>query len=321
MSGATTRRRRRARSARKFGAEMVDEILVPVGTRDFSPILLKIQQAKPDIVAAAVGGDDFKVMRQQVVDMKLDRKPAWLNNQQDWPDVYGLGIDSVFGVFGTTWYHKLEAARRRRFREALSGALARHAHRCARQRLLQRLRGDARVAAGDRARRAAPTTSRSSRRSKGARCRRADRMQHHDAYIDPVSHHVQQTVYLATGNDKPVDNTDYFKILSCGRRRRRRATSTRRGTASCSPTTTRRATRCDGIAGAGAGSPLRPAPAQIRMDFILHLAAASGQRAGARPAVRAGGARLHADHRRDGGDQPRAWLAVRAGRLCRAGRS
>jgi branched-chain amino acid transport system substrate-binding protein len=64
----------------KFGAEMIDEILVPVGTRDFSPILLKIQQAKPDIVAAAVGGDDFKVMRQQVVDMKLDRKPAWLNN-------------------------------------------------------------------------------------------------------------------------------------------------------------------------------------------------------------------------------------------------
>jgi branched-chain amino acid transport system substrate-binding protein len=39
-------------------------------------------------------------------------------------------------------------------------------------------------------------------------------MQHHDAYIDPSSHHVQQTIYLATGNDKPRDDTDYFKILS-----------------------------------------------------------------------------------------------------------
>lgn len=41
----------------------------------------------------------------------------------------------------------------------------------------------------------------------------ADRMQHHDAYIDPDSHHVQQTVYLATRNDKLRDETDYFKIL------------------------------------------------------------------------------------------------------------
>ena len=35
---------------------------MPVGTRDFSPILLKVQQARPDVVAAAVGGDDFKVV-------------------------------------------------------------------------------------------------------------------------------------------------------------------------------------------------------------------------------------------------------------------
>ena len=91
----------------RYGAQVIDEILVPVGTRDFSPILLKVQQAKPDVVAAAVGGDDFKVMRQEVVKLGLDHKPAWLNNQQDWPDIYGLGIESVFGVFGTTWYHKL----------------------------------------------------------------------------------------------------------------------------------------------------------------------------------------------------------------------
>jgi branched-chain amino acid transport system substrate-binding protein len=61
----------------RFGAQIVDEILVPVGTRDFSPILLKVQQAKPDVVAAAVGGDDFKVMRQEVVKLGLDQKPAW----------------------------------------------------------------------------------------------------------------------------------------------------------------------------------------------------------------------------------------------------
>ena len=81
---------------------------IPVGTRDWSSVLLRIQQANPDVVAAAVGGDDFKVMRQQVRDMKLDGKPAWINNQQDWPDIYGLGADAAFGVFGTTWYHYLD---------------------------------------------------------------------------------------------------------------------------------------------------------------------------------------------------------------------
>ena len=29
---------------------------------------------------------------------------AWINNQQDWPDVYGLGPEQIFGVFGTNWY-------------------------------------------------------------------------------------------------------------------------------------------------------------------------------------------------------------------------
>ena len=36
----------------------------------------------------------------------------------------------------------------------------------------------------------------------------------HDAIIDADSHHIQQTVYLATGNDKPRDDTDYFKVIA-----------------------------------------------------------------------------------------------------------
>src|SRR5215472_13684985 len=48
----------------------------------------------------------------------------------------------------------------------------------------------------------------------GHRMSAVDRMQHYDAWIDPSSHHVQQTVYLCAANDKPVDNTDYFKIVT-----------------------------------------------------------------------------------------------------------
>ena len=88
------------------GGKIIDNLLVPQNTRDFTAYLLKIQQAKPDVVATAIGGDDIKALREQVAQLKLDGKPAWINNQQDWPDIWGAP-DSLFGVFGTTWYHKL----------------------------------------------------------------------------------------------------------------------------------------------------------------------------------------------------------------------
>lgn len=199
--------------AGRFGAEVVDEIMVPVGTRDFSPILLKVQQARPDVVAAAVGGDDFKVMRQQVVDMKLDSKPAWLNNQQDWPDIYGLGHEAVFGVFGTTWYHKLDlpgvAEFVKKYQERwpdtridVPGNVSYNGYVAMREllRVVEEV--------------GSTNNLKVIKALEGRKMSARDRMQHHDAIIDPVSHHVQQTIYLAARNDKPVDKTDYFKIVS-----------------------------------------------------------------------------------------------------------
>src|SRR5262245_53532543 len=90
----------------RAGGRVIDNLLVPPNTRDFTAYLLKIQQLKPDVVAAAVAGDDSKAMREQVRQFKLEEKPAWINNQQDWPDVWGVP-ESLFGVFGTNWYHKL----------------------------------------------------------------------------------------------------------------------------------------------------------------------------------------------------------------------
>jgi branched-chain amino acid transport system substrate-binding protein len=196
-----------------YGAEIVDELLVPVGTRDFSPILLKVQQAKPDVVAAAVGGDDFKVMRQEVVKMGLDRKPAWLNNQQDWPDVYGLGHDAVFGVFATTWYHKLPLpgvddlvkryqARYPDTRIDVPGNVFYNGY-VAMWELIRAVQ------------RAGSTNNlKVIKALEGHKMSARERLQHHDAWIDAATHHVQQTVYLASGNDKPADKTDYFKIVS-----------------------------------------------------------------------------------------------------------
>ena len=121
--------------------------MIPQNTRDFSSYLLKLQQIKPEVVAAAVGGDDIKALRQQVVQLGLHKRMAWINNQQDWPDVYGLGPDQIFGVFGTTWYYLLDLPGVKEFVAAYQKQYPGHGDPRARQRLSQRLHGDARAAA------------------------------------------------------------------------------------------------------------------------------------------------------------------------------
>ena len=41
-----------------------------------------------------------------------------------------------------------------------------------------------------------------------------DRMQHFDAYMNPATHQMQQTIYMATYNDTPAEKDDIFKILA-----------------------------------------------------------------------------------------------------------
>ena len=196
----------------EYGGEVIDEILVPQGTRDFSSALLKIQQTAPDVVAAAVGGDDQKAMRQQVAQLGMGSSPAWINNQQDWPDVYGLPIDNLFGVFGTTWYYKLDLPGVPEFVQRYQAAYPETRMRVpgnvfyngymATRELLKAVE------------RAGSTNNIAIiKELEGHKMSAEDRMQHNDAWIDPVTHQVQQTVYLATANSSAQEDDDMFQIL------------------------------------------------------------------------------------------------------------
>jgi branched-chain amino acid transport system substrate-binding protein len=201
--------------ATAYGAKIIDELLVPQGTRDFTSYLIKIQQAKPDVVAAAVGGDDQKVMRGQVAQLGMGQKPAWLNNQQDWPDVYGLPLDNLFGVFGTTWYYGLDLPGVehfvRRYRQTfphtameVPGNVFYNGYMSTRE-LLQAVQ------------RAGTTNNiQVIKQLETIKVSAKDRMQHFDAYMG-ANHQMQQTVYLATANDEEKwkkNKNDLFKILS-----------------------------------------------------------------------------------------------------------
>jgi branched-chain amino acid transport system substrate-binding protein len=195
------------------GGKVVDELLVPQNTRDFSSYLLKIQQLKPKVVAAAIGGDDIKALRQQVVQLGLHKNAAWINNQQDWPDVYGLGPESIFGVFGTTWYWRLDLPGVKEFVAAYQKTFPGMAIRVpgnvyyngymATRELLRCVEE-------------AGTTNNLAviKKLEGRKMGARDRLQHFDAWIDPATHQCQQTIYMASYNDAPAEKDDIFKVLA-----------------------------------------------------------------------------------------------------------
>ncbi|GAB4168177.1 MAG: ABC transporter substrate-binding protein [Thalassobaculales bacterium] len=198
---------------KEYGGEVAEEILVPQGTRDFSSFLLKIQQIKPGVVAAAIGGDDQKAMRQQIAQLGMGDTPAWINNQQDWPDVYGLPLDNLFGVFGTTWYYKLDlpgvADFVKRYQQMypdtqmrVPGNVFYNGYMATRELL----------AAIERT--GSTNNITLIKALEGHKMPARERMQHHDAWIDPTTHQVQQTIYLATANVGTKDSDDMFRVLS-----------------------------------------------------------------------------------------------------------
>jgi branched-chain amino acid transport system substrate-binding protein len=195
------------------GGKVMDELMVPQNTRDFSSFLLKIQQIRPNVIATAVGGDDIKALRQQVVQTKLDKAYAWINNQQDWPDVYGLGPEAVFGVFGTTWYYRLDLPGVKEFvakyqktypgvQIRVPGNVFLNGYLATREllRVVEETGTTNNIAV--------------IKKLEGRKMSALDRLQHHDAWIDPVTHQVQQTIYMASYNDKPAEKDDIFKIMA-----------------------------------------------------------------------------------------------------------
>jgi branched-chain amino acid transport system substrate-binding protein len=195
------------------GGQIVEEMMVPQNTRDFSAYLIKIQQIKPNVVATAVGGDDIKALRQQVVQLKLNKSPAWINNQQDWPDVYGLGPDAIFGVFGTNWYYRLDLPGVKEFvaeyQKAYPGVQIKvpgnvyYNGYMATRELLRAVE------------RAGSTNNiKVIKELEGLKVSARDRMQDFDAYMNPTTHQIQQTIYMATYNDQQAEKDDIFRILS-----------------------------------------------------------------------------------------------------------
>lgn len=201
------------KSAEDRGVQIMSELMVPEGTVDFSPYLQKIEQQKPDVVAAAFCGEYLKALRAQAAHSDLQRKPAWIFNQQDWPDIYGLPKGSLFGIFATCWYHKFDLPGVGEFVRKYQAA---YPHE--RIRVPGNVYYNGYMATREllRAVERAGTVNNIAviKELERLRVPARDRMQHHAAYMNPNTHQLQQSVYMATENLERGDEDDVFKILS-----------------------------------------------------------------------------------------------------------
>ena len=195
------------------GSRIIGELMVPEEAVDFTSYLKKIIQLKPDVVAAAFCGEHLKALRAQVAHFGLKDKPAWIFNQQDWPDIYGLPRGSIFGTFATCWYHKFDLPGVAEFVRKYQAAYPKERIRVpgnvyyngymATRELLSAVERAGTV-----------NNIAVIKELEKLRIPARDRMQQHDAYMDPRNHHLQQSIYVATENLERRDEDDVFKILT-----------------------------------------------------------------------------------------------------------
>ena len=102
----------------KNGGQFAADELVPTDVSDFSPFLLKIRQARPDIVISNLAGNQITGFLKQyseyglpfpVVGFAFDTAVAW-----------GLGKGNFFGVWPLVWHHLVDTPASKAYVEKFS---------------------------------------------------------------------------------------------------------------------------------------------------------------------------------------------------------
>ena len=99
-----------SRAAKNFftrnGGTVIGDELVPTDLTDFSPQLLKIRQAKPDLVATNLGGNQVTNFVKQYSEFGLTYPVAGFNLNT--ADAWAAGEGNLGGYWPTVWHHELK---------------------------------------------------------------------------------------------------------------------------------------------------------------------------------------------------------------------
>jgi branched-chain amino acid transport system substrate-binding protein len=99
-----------SKAAKRFfaanGGEQIGDELVATDVTDFSPYLLKIRQAKPDLVATNLAGNQVTNFVKQYSEFGLPFPVAGFNLNT--ADAWAAGEGNLGGIWPTVWHHELQ---------------------------------------------------------------------------------------------------------------------------------------------------------------------------------------------------------------------
>ena len=99
-----------AKAAKAFfvanGGNLIGDELVATTATDFSPYLLKIRQARPDVVSTNLGGNQVTNFVKQYAEFGLPYPVVGFNLNT--ADAWAAGDGNLSGVWPTSWHHDLD---------------------------------------------------------------------------------------------------------------------------------------------------------------------------------------------------------------------
>jgi branched-chain amino acid transport system substrate-binding protein len=88
------------------GGDLIGDELIATDVTDFSPYLLKIRQAKPDIVCSNLAGNQVTNLIKQYAEFGLPFPIVGFNLNT--ADAWAAGAGNLSGTWPTVWYHTLD---------------------------------------------------------------------------------------------------------------------------------------------------------------------------------------------------------------------
>ncbi|UEM07842.1 ABC transporter substrate-binding protein (plasmid) [Skermanella rosea] len=104
--------------ARKNGADLGQNELVPTDSTDFSPFILKIRRARPDVVVSNLAGNQITNFIKQYKEYGLEYPLA--GGGFDTAAAWGAGPAAFAGIWPAIWHHSLDTPSAKAFTEAFT---------------------------------------------------------------------------------------------------------------------------------------------------------------------------------------------------------
>ncbi len=193
----------------KQGGTVVGEIVVPEVLSNAGGALRQVANIPADVVALNISGNNQIRLFAQIDPKTLDTQ-SWIAGEVDWEELYPAP-GTLRPLYGITWAWNIDTPETAAF-------VARYRKRYGRTRL--DYPGDVTHAAYFATKallgaieRAGTTDNHAViRQLENTRWTAKERMQHDAAFMDPVSHHLQQTIYIATWQPR-VDHPELGQTI------------------------------------------------------------------------------------------------------------